>query len=54
MNKLETNLNPEVLSKNHEEFKRFLIALSCMENYLYQNRYQIDILNRDYPSIDKK
>ena len=54
MKKLETNLNPEVLSKNHKEFKRFLIALNCMENYLYQNRYQIDVLNKDFPSIDKK
>lgn len=54
MKKLETNLRPEILSKNPEEFKRFLIALNCMEYYLYQNRYQIDLLKKDFSSLDKK
>ena len=54
MKQLETNLSPEKLSKNPEEFKRFLIALNCMENYIYQNLYVIDTLNKDYQSIDKK
>ena len=54
MKQLETNISPEHLSKNPEEFKRFLIALNCMENYIYQNLYVIDTLNKDYPSIDKK
>ena len=52
--KLETNLSPEILSKNLGEFKRFLIALNCMENYIAQNKYKIDELNKDYPSLDKK
>ena len=54
MKKLETNLRPEILSKNPEEFKRFLIALNCMEYYLYQNRYQIELLKKDFSSLDKK
>ena len=54
MKKLETNLRPEILSKNPEEFKRFLIALNCMEYYLYQNRYQIDLLKKDFSSLNKK
>ena len=37
MKTLETNLNPKTLSKNPKEFKMFLIALNCMENYIYQN-----------------
>ena len=54
MKNLETNLSPETLSKNPEEFKRFLIALNCMENYITQNKYKIDALNKDFPSLDKK
>ena len=54
MKKLETNLRPEIVSKNPEEFKRFLIALNCMEYYLYQNRYQIELLKKDFSSLDKK
>ena len=54
MKKLETNLRPEIVSKNPEEFKRFLIALNCMEYYLYQNRYQIDLLKKDFSSLNKK
>ena len=54
MKKFETNLSPEILSKDPEEFKRFLVALNCMENYISQNRYVIDRINKDYPLIDKK
>ena len=54
MKKLETNLCPETLSKDPEEFKRYLMALSCMQYYIEQNQYQIDNLNKDYSSLDKK
>ena len=54
MKKLETNLNPEVLSKNPDELKRFLIAIKTMQNYQYHNRWQIDKLNYDFSYLDKK
>ena len=54
MKKLETNLSPEILSKNPDEFKRFLTALDCMENYASQNKYIIDTVNNSYSKIDKK
>ena len=54
MKKLETNLSPEILSKDPEEFKRFLISLDCMDTYIYQNKYQIEALNKDYPNLNKK
>jgi carnosine N-methyltransferase len=51
---LITNLNPEILSKNPEEFKRFLVALKAMENYTSHNRWQIDLLNNDYENLGEK
>jgi carnosine N-methyltransferase len=54
MQKLETNLSPEILSKDPEEFKRFLIALDCMNTYIFQNKYQIEALKKDYPNLNKK
>ena len=54
MEKLETNLSPEILSKDPEEFKRFLIALDCMDTYIYQNKYKIEALIKDYPNLNKK
>ena len=54
MKKLETNLSPQILSKDPEEFKRFLCAIDSMENYIFQNKYQVDALNKDYSSLDKK
>jgi len=54
MKKLETNLDPKDLSKNPEEFKRFLIALREMELYTYHNTWQVDKINYDYSSLDKK
>ena len=54
MKNLETNLDPKELSKNPEEFKRFLIALRTMDYYTYHNRWQIDKIISDYTSIDKK
>ena len=53
MKTLETNLNPKTLSKNPNEFKMFLIALNCMENYIIQNKVQIDTLNKDYSTMDQ-
>ena len=54
MKNLETNLDPKELSKNPEEFKRFLIALRTMNYYTYQNKWQIDKLNNDYSHLDPK
>jgi len=55
MIKLETNLDPKELSKNPEEFKRFLVAIDAMELYSYHNYYwQIDKLYKDFSSLDKK
>ena len=54
MKNLETNLDPKELSKNPEEFKRFLIALRTMDNYTYHNKWQIDKINNDYSNLDKK
>ena len=54
MKNIETNLDPKELSKNPEEFKRFLIALRAMEHYTYHNRWQIDKINYDYSNLDKK
>ena len=54
MKNLETNLDPKELSKNPEEFKRFLVALRTMYYYTYHNRWQIDKINSDYTTIDKK
>ena len=54
MKKLETNLNPEELSKNPDELRRFLVAIKTMQNYQYHNRWQIDKLNYDFSYLDKK
>jgi len=54
MKQLVTNLNPEILSKNPEEFKKFLVALRTMEYYTYHNKWQIDKINYDYYYLDKK
>ena len=54
MKNLETNLDPKELSKDPEEFKRFLIALKAMEHYTYHNRWQIDKINYDYSTLDPK
>ena len=54
MKQLITNINPEILSKSPEEFKRFLVALNTMENYTSHNRWQIDTINYDYKYLDKK
>ena len=54
MKKLETNLDPKELLKNPEDFKRFLIALREMELYTYHNTWQVDKINYDYSSLDKK
>jgi hypothetical protein len=54
MIKLETNLDPKELSKNPEEFKRFLVAIDTMELYSYHNYWQIDKLYNDFYSLNKK
>ena len=54
MKNLETNLNPTELSKDKEEFKRFLVALNGMEKYSYHNRWQIDKIIYDYSNMDKR
>ena len=54
MQNLKTNLDPQILSKNPEEFKRFLIALRAMYYYTYHNHWQIEKLSKDYSSLDKK
>ena len=54
MIKLETNLDPKELSKNPEEFKRFLVAIDAMELYSYHNYWQIDKLYNDFYSLNKK
>ena len=53
-NQLLTNLNPETLSKDPEEFKRFFVALRTMDCYFYHNKYQIDKLIYDFSHINKK
>ena len=54
MKKLTTNLDPVTLSKDSEEFKRFLVALTTMQYYSYHNRWQIDKIIYDYSNLDKK
>ena len=54
MKKLETNLDPNELSKNPQEFKRFLIALKGMEFYSLYNKWQIEKLKYDYSNMNKK
>ena len=54
MKNLKINLDIKELSKNPEEFKRFLIALRTMENYTIYSKWQVDKLNYDYSHLDKK
>ena len=42
MKNLETNLDINELSKNFDEFKRYLVAITGMEYYSYHNRWAID------------
>lgn len=54
MKTLLTNLDPDKLSKDKEELKRFIIALTGMEKYSYHNRWQIDKIIYDYSNMDKR
>jgi len=54
MKNLETNLSPEILSKNQEDFKRFLTALYSMENYINHNKFQTEAIIKDYSSMDPR
>ena len=54
MKNLQTNLDINELSKNKEEFKRFLVAINGMEKYSYYNRWQIDKIIYDYSNMDQK
>ena len=54
MKNLQTNLDINELSKNKEEFKRFLVAITGMDQYTYHNKWQIDKLISDFSSMDKR
>lgn len=54
MKNLQTNLDINELSKNKEEFKRFLVSINGMEKYCYHNRWQIDKIIYDYSNMDKR
>ena len=54
MKNLETNIDINELSKNKEEFKRFLVAITGFDHYTYHNKWQIDKLIYDYSNMDKR
>ena len=54
MKNLQTNLDFKELSKNKEEFKRFLVAITGMDYYSYHNRWNIDKIITDYSNMDKR
>ena len=54
MKNLQTNLEINELSKNKEELKRFIVAITGMDYYSYYNRYQIDKIISDYSKMDKR
>ena len=54
MKNLQTNLDINELSKNKEEFKRFLVAITGMDQYTYHNKWQIDKLISDFSTMDKR